>query len=195
MWTQSLRETEDIGAWNEVVHSASPMPLAHRPRQNARNPYDNFDVEGNPYDTCNEEGSLLGITIYYRDFIFPGVRSTYLPADINIEFSVMGAQLVKMGLGDIGDSGEHIYMAICGDMVNHGSGHTFNVCAIDCINGNNVCSQCSGSVSCDITASQVLVMDHHSWASSVSLGHERPPPEPPPGVRPPPEPPPMRHGI
>ena len=32
VWTQSLRETEDIGAWNEVVHSASPMSLAHRPR-------------------------------------------------------------------------------------------------------------------------------------------------------------------
>ena len=121
------------------------------------------------------------------------MRSTYLPADINIEFSVMGAQLVKMGLGDIGDSGEH--MRICGDMVNHGSGHTFNVCTIHWINGNNVCSQCSGSISCDITASQVLAMDHHSWPSSVSLGHERPPPEPPPGVRPPPEPPPVRHGI
>ena len=114
------------------------MPLAHRPRQNARNPYDIFDVEGNPYDSCNEEGSLLGITISHRDFIFTGVRSTYLPADINIEFSVMGAQLVKMGLGDIGDSGEH--MAICGYMVNHGFGHTFNVCTIHWIIGSNVCS-------------------------------------------------------
>ena len=142
---------------------------------------------------CNEEGSFLGVTISHRDFIFPGVRSTYLPADINIEFSVMGAQLVKMGLGDIGDSGEH--MAICGDMVNHGFGHIFNVCTIHWIIGSNVCSQCSDSVSCDITASQVLAMDHHSWPSSVSLGHERPPPEPPPGVRPPPEPPPVRHGI
>ena len=126
---------------------------------------------------CNEEESFLGITISHRDFIFPGVRSTYL----------------KMGLGDIGDSGEH--MAICGDMVNHGFGHTFNVCTIHWIIGSNVCSQCSDSVSCDITASQVLAMDHHSWPSSVSLGHERPPPEPPPGVRPPPEPPPVRHGI
>ena len=119
------------------------------------------------------------------------MRSTHLPADINIEFSVMGEQLVKMGLGDIGDSGEH--MTIYDDMVNHGSGHTFNVCTIDWINGSNVCS--SGSIRWDITASQVLAMDHHSWPSSVSLGHERPPPEPPPGVRPPPEPPPVRHGI
>jgi len=193
VWTQSLRETEDIGAWNEVVHSASPMPLAHRPRQSARNPYDIFDVEGNPCDAFHEEGSFVGVTISHRDFIFPGVGSPHLPADINIEFSVMGAQLVKMGLGDIGDSGEH--MAICGDMVNHGFGHTFNVCTIHWIIGSNVCSQCSESVSCDITASQVLAMDHHSWPSSVSLGHERPPPEPPPGVRPPPEPPPVRHGI